>query len=71
MRHRNIHYYYYQNDTETPQAGRCVLAPPTDRSAPIPELGDSLAEPAFNRRLGTTLPSLPGTLSPRALNRDD
>ena len=47
------------------------LAPPTDCSAQVPELGDILAELVFNRRLRTTLPSLPGTLSPRAVNRDD
>ena len=40
------------------------LALLTYRSTPIPDLGASPAELAFGRRLQTTLPSLPGTLTP-------
>ena len=47
------------------------LALLTYRAIPIPELGASPAELAFNRRLRTTLPSLPGTLSPRTISRHD
>ena len=47
------------------------LALLTYRATPIPELGASPAKLAFNRRLRTTLPSLPGTLSPRTISRDD
>ena len=39
------------------------------RSTPIPELEASPAELAMGRRLRTTLPSLPGTLSPRTVNK--
>ena len=47
------------------------LALLTYRATPVPELGASPAELAFKRRLRTTLPSLPGTLSPRIISRDD
>ena len=42
----------------------------TYRSTPIPDLGASPAELAFGRRLWTTLPSLPGTLTPRTVNQE-
>ena len=47
------------------------LGPLTYRATPIPELGASPAELAFDRRLRTTLPSLPGTISPRTISGDD
>ena len=47
------------------------LALLTYQATPIPELGASPAELAFNRRLRITIPSLPGTLSPRTISRDD
>ena len=46
------------------------LALLTYRSTPIPDLGASPAELAFSRRLRTTLPSLPGTLTPRTVNQE-
>ena len=46
------------------------LALLTYRSTPVPDLGASPAELAFGRRLRTTLPSLPGTLTPRILNQE-
>ena len=46
------------------------LALLTYRSTPIPDLGASPAELAFGRRLQTTLPSLPGTLTPRTVNQE-
>ena len=47
------------------------LALLTYRATPVPELGASPAEHTFTRRLRTTLPSLPGTLSPRTISLDD
>ena len=47
------------------------LALLTYRATPIPELGASPAELAFDSRLRTTLPSLPGTLSTRTISGDD
>ena len=46
------------------------LALLTYHSTPIPDLGASPAELAFSRRLQTTLPSLPGTRTPRTVNQE-
>jgi hypothetical protein len=46
------------------------LALLTYRATPIPELGRSPAELAFNRRLRTTLPALPTTLKPREVDQE-
>jgi hypothetical protein len=46
------------------------LALLTYRATPIPELGKSPAELAFNRRLHTTLPAFPTTLKPREVDQE-
>ena len=46
------------------------LALSIERSTPVPDLGASPAELAFGRLLQTTLPSLPGTLTPPIVNQE-